>query len=162
MLNTDTLAPQWTGRPQQRPTQLEWSADGAYLLSRGPSSITIFGRTGSPILRPLGPGAAPVLDAAFMPSSHALAFIQHAGNRGTVWFYPGLRPDGTAARRVFAGAGRFDRIAWSPDGRWLVLSWESADQWLFIRSAAVRKVTPVSGITDAFGPAAVPGGWCCP
>jgi hypothetical protein len=97
-----------------------------------------------------------------MPGRHAVGFIQYAGKRSTVWFYPRLRADASAARRVFAGAGRFDRIAWSPDGRWLVLSWESADQWLFIRSAAVREVIPVSGIADAFGPAAVPAGWCCP
>jgi len=160
--NADTLAVQWTGGPQQRPTALAWSGDGAYLLSRGPSSITVFGRTGSPILRPLGPGAAPVVDAAFMPGRHAVGFIQYAGKRSTVWFYPRLGADASAARRVFAGAGRFDRIAWSPDGRWIVLSWASADQWLFIRSAAVRKVIPVSGIADAFGPAAVPAGWCCP
>jgi hypothetical protein len=97
-----------------------------------------------------------------MPASHAVAFVQQAAGRSVLWFYPQLRPEATVARRVFAGAGRFNRIAWSPDGRWIVLSWASADQWLFIRSAAVRKVIPVSGITEAFGPAAVPAGWCCP
>ena len=160
--NADTLRVQWTGSPQQSPLGLEWSTDGAYLLTRGASSITIFGRSGAQILRPLGPGAAPVVDAAFMPSSHAVAFVQHAAGRSVLSFYPQIRPDGTAAHRVFAGAGRFDRIAWSPDARWIVLSWESADQWLFIRSAAVRKVIPISGISDAFGPAAEPAGWCCP
>ena len=79
-----------------------------------------------------------------------------------LWFYPRLRADGTAASRVFAGAGTFQRVAWSPDGRWLLLGWPSADQWLFIRSTAVRKVIPVSGIEEAFGPVAVPAGWCCP
>jgi hypothetical protein len=43
-----------------------------------------------------------------------------------------------------------------------MLSWRSADQWLFIRSVAVRNVVPVSGIEEAFGPEAVPAGWCCP
>ena len=160
--NADTLGVQWTAMPQQRPTALEWSSDGDLLLARGPSSITVFGRTGNEVLRPLGPGAAAVVDAAFMPASHAVAFVQQAAGRSILWFYPRLRPEATSAQRVFAGAGRFDRIAWSPDGRWIVLSWESADQWLFIRSAAVRKVIPVSGITDAFGPAAVLAGWCCP
>lgn len=160
--DADTLSVEWTGTAQQRPTALEWSSDGRYLLTRGASSITIFGRTGTEILKPLGPGAAPVVDATFMPASDALAFVQHTTGRSVLWFYPRLQPDATAARRVFAGAGRFNRIAWSPDARWIVLSWESADQWLFIRSAAVRKVVPVSGISDAFGPAAVPAGWCCP
>ena len=161
--DADTARVQWTATAQQRPAALEWSADGRYLLVRGAGSLTVFGRDGKQVLRPLGgPAAAPVVDAAFMPGSHAVAFVQEAKGRSVLWFYPQLRPDATAARHVFAGAGRFDRIAWSPDGRWILLSWASADQWLFIRSAAVRKVVPVSGISDAFGPAAVPAGWCCP
>jgi hypothetical protein len=161
--DADTRRVLWTATAQQRPVALQWSGDGQVLLARGPSSITVFGRNGRQVLRPLGgPSVAPVVDAAFMPGSHALAFVQSEGGRSVLWFYPRLRPDATAARRVFAGAGRFDRIAWSPDGRWILLSWQSADQWLFIRSAAVRKVIPVSGITDAFGPAAAPAGWCCP
>jgi hypothetical protein len=160
--NADTGAVQWASVAQQRPSQLEWSRDGRYLLARGPSSITVFNYSGKQRLTPLGPGAAPVIDAAFLPLSHALAFVQRTAGRSSVWFYPQLRPDATAARRVFTGAGDFDRIAWSPDARWLLLSWRSADQWLFIRSAAVRKVIPVSGIEEAFGPQAVLAGWCCP
>jgi hypothetical protein len=160
--NADTGAVQWASAAQQRPSQLEWSGDGRYLLARGPSSITVFNYSGKQRLTPLGPGAAPVVDAAFLPLSHALAFVQRTAGRSSVWFYPQLRPDATAARRVFTGAGDFDRIAWSPDARWLLLSWRSADQWLFIRSAAVRKVIPVSGIEEAFGPRAVLAGWCCP
>jgi Tol biopolymer transport system component len=160
--NADTSAVQWASVAQQRPSQLEWSRDGRYLLARGPSSITVFNYSGKQRLTPLGPGAAPVVDAAFLPLSHALAFVQRTAGRSSVWFYPQLRPDATAARRVFTGAGDFDRIAWSPDARWLLLSWRSADQWLFIRSAAVRKVIPVSGIEEAFGPQAVLAGWCCP
>jgi hypothetical protein len=160
--STDTGAIQWSSAAQQRANGLEWSGDGRYLLARGLSSITIFSYTGRQRLTPLGPGAAPVVDAAFRPSSHALAFVQRTAGRSTVWFYPQLKPDATAARRVFTGAGDFDRIAWSPDARWLMLSWRSADQWLFIRSAAVRKVIPISGIEEAFGPDAVAAGWCCP
>jgi Tol biopolymer transport system component len=158
----DTGAIEWSSSAQQRASGLEWSDDGRYLLARGPSSITIFSYTGRQRLTPLGPGAAPVIDAAFRPSSHALAFVQRSAGRSTVWFYSQVTPDATAARRVFTGAGDFDRIAWSPDARWLLLSWRSADQWLFIRSAAVRKVVPISGIEEAFGPDAVPAGWCCP
>jgi WD40 repeat protein len=160
--DADTRRTIWTARPQQPPVALEWSRNGRYLLVRGASSITIFGSSGRQRLEPLGPGAAPVVDAAFAPSGDAVAFVQQARGRSVLWFYPRLRPDGTAARRVFAGAGTFGRVIWSPDGRWLLLGWRSADQWLFIRSAAVRKVIPVSGIEDAFGPAAVPAGWCCP
>lgn len=160
--NADTGGVKWAANAQQRPMGLAWSDDGAYLLARGLSSMTIFSHTGTQRLEPLGPPAAAVVDAAFAPSSHALAFIQQTQGRSVVWFYPRLRADATAAQRVFAGAGAFDSIAWSPDQRWLLLSWRSADQWLFIRSAAVRKVVPVSGIEAAFGPEVRVAGWCCP
>lgn len=160
--NADTGSVQWGAKLPQRPRALQWSGDGRYLLVRGASSLTVFGATGTPRLTPIGPGAAAIVDAAFQPRTDAVAFVQHAGNRSVVWFYPRLRPDGTVARRVISVAGVFDRVAWSPDARWLLLSWRSADEWLFIRSASVRKVVPVAGIADAFGPAAVPAGWCCP
>ena len=160
--NADNGAVMWRASLPQPPRALEWSGDGEYLLARGRSSLTVFGYRGTPRLTPLGPGAAPVVDAAFQPLSRAIAFVQRAGKRSVVWFYPRLVPDGTAARRVLAVSGSFDRVAWSPDARWLLLSWRSADEWLFIRSATVRKVIPVAGIDAAFGPAAVPAGWCCP
>jgi hypothetical protein len=152
----------WIRRAQQRPAGLEWSSDGRFLLVRGTSSITIFSADGRQRMEPLGEGAAAVLDASFAPSRAAVAFVQHGGGRSFLWLYPRLRPERTAARRVFVGAGEFERVLWSPNDRWLLLAWPSPDQWLFIRSAAVRKVVAVSGIGDAFGPNAVPVGWCCP
>jgi hypothetical protein len=151
----------WTGRAQQPPDELEWSGTGRFLLARGTSSITVFGADGRQRLEPLGRGAATVADAAFAASGATAAFVQQADARSVLWVYPKLHPDGTSARRVFAGAGVFDRVLWSPNDRWLLLSWPSADQWLFLRSAAVRKITPVSGIAAAFGPGAMPVGWCC-
>jgi hypothetical protein len=75
---------------------------------------------------------------------------------------PAHRGDGSAARRVFAGAGAFTGLEWSPDGRWLLVAWRDADQWLFLRSAGVRAVRGVSDISRQFG-GAFPalGGWCC-
>jgi hypothetical protein len=160
--STDSGAVQWRVSLPQPPQALDWSDDGLYLLARGRNSLTVFGYRGTPRLSPLGPGAAVVVDAAFKPTSHALAFVQRAGSRSVAWFYPRLVADGMRARRVLGVSGVFDRVAWSPDGRWLLLSWRTADEWLFIRSASVRKVIPVAGIDNAFGPAAVPAGWCCP
>jgi hypothetical protein len=161
VVDADTTHRLWARRAQQRPVELQWSSDGRFLLVRGTSSITVFGADGRQRLEPLGQGAAPVVDASFASSEAAVAFVQQGGGRSFLWLYPKLRPDGTAARRVFVGAGVFDRVLWSPNGRWLLLAWPSADQWLFFRSAAVRKIVPVSGIEAAFGPGAVPAGWCC-
>jgi hypothetical protein len=59
----------------------------------------------------------------------------------------------------------FGGLAWSPDGRWLLVDWRSADQWVFIRSAAVRRID-VRNIGNTFdsGPEhyATLAGWCCP
>ena len=60
-----------------------------------------------------------------------------------------------------AAQHRGEYVAWSPNGHWLLLNWTSADQWLFIRSATVRKVDAVSHITASFGPHARIAGWCC-
>ena len=66
-------------------------------------------------------------------------------------------------RRIFSGAGRFGDVVWSPDGRWLLLSWPTADQLLFIRSTGVRRLLAYSNVTEQFGGRAFPRlrGWCC-
>jgi hypothetical protein len=161
--SADSGAVQWRATLPQRPRELEWSGDGRYVLVRGTSSLTVFGYRGTPRLSPLGGrNTAPVVDATFQPLSSAIAFVQQAAGRSFVWFYPQLAADATRARRVLSVSGTVDRVVWSPDARWLLLSWPSADEWLFIRSASVRKVVPVAGINHAFGPAAAPAGWCCP
>ena len=153
-----------TIRAAQRPTALQWSSDGRTLLVRGPHTLELFG-PGRRHLEPLGPGAEQVIDAALSPNGRDVAFIQQApirdGTRSFLWRDAQLGPDHVRATAVFAGAGRFADVEWSPDGRWLLLNWPSADQWLFIRSATVRKVRAVSNIRSSFGPNARLAGWCC-
>jgi hypothetical protein len=66
-------------------------------------------------------------------------------------------------RIVFRGTGVFSDAALSPDGRWVLVAWPTADQFVFIRVAGGRKITAVSGITRQFGGGSFPGvaGWCC-
>jgi hypothetical protein len=68
-------------------------------------------------------------------------------------------------RQLFAGAGAFGDSTWSPDGRWLLLDWLGADQWLFIHTRGTPKIVAVSNIGAQFESA--PGvfhslDWCCP
>ena len=68
---------------------------------------------------------------------------QHGGTRpewpeprlraDQVWVVPRIRPDASAARRLFAGAGTFEQLTWAPDGSWVVVAWPAADQWVFLR-----------------------------
>ena len=63
-------------------------------------------------------------------------------------------------RRLFRVTGRIGQIAWSPNGRWLLVTWPDADQFLFVRG---RRIRAFSGIAHQFGGGAFPriGGWCC-
>jgi hypothetical protein len=145
-------------------SELAWSLDGSSLLVRGPRRLVVLGLDGRLRLDLLGPGAAPVAAAALSPSGSALAWVQRARGRGTLWVVPKLRTEGSAAaRRVFSGAGRFTDVEWSPDGRWLLLAWQDADQWVFLRSAGVRRLEAVSAVSQQFRSRNFPslGGWCC-
>jgi Tol biopolymer transport system component len=114
------------------------------------------------VLLELGPGAAPIRAAALAPDGRAVAYVMEAAGQSQVWIVPRIRPDGNAARRLFVGAGELSGLEWSPDGRWLLATWSSADQWLFIRADG-RGVRAVSNIAKQFRSRAFPQveGWCC-
>jgi outer membrane protein assembly factor BamB len=142
---------------------LQWSKDGRLLLVRGRSSLVLLGPGGRIRYSLLRPPAAPVTAARIAPGGRSVAFVARTNGRSELWVIPRLRPDGSAARRVFSGAGTFSDLEWSPDGRWLLVGWREADQWVFIRSAGVGKLEAVSGITGQFDSTRFPrvAGWCC-
>lgn len=162
VLDIDTGATLWQ-QPLRggAPRQLAWSADGRRLLAATRRGIVVFGERGS---RPyeLGPGAAAVDAASLAPSGSSLVFAQRALGRAQLWVVPRIRADAGAARRLFAGSGTFGQVAWSPDGRWVVLAWPEADQWVFVRKngAGIRAVANVS---EQFRSRSFPRieGWCC-
>ena len=63
-------------------------------------------------------------------------------------------------RRLLRLTGRIGQIAWSPNGRFLLVTWPDADQFLFVRG---RHIRAFSAIARQFGGGAFPsiGGWCC-
>jgi hypothetical protein len=64
---------------------------------------------------------------------------------------------------LFAGAGRFAGLAWSPNGRWALVGWPAADQWVFVRSRGAQRLQAVSSVARQFRSAEFPRleGWCC-
>jgi hypothetical protein len=66
-------------------------------------------------------------------------------------------------RTVFRGTGAFRDVARSPDGRWLLVTWPTADQFVFVRVGRPRTIVASSAITEQFGGGAFPriAGWCC-
>lgn len=153
----------WSSRPTPAVQALEWSREGALLLVRARRSLSVYNSAGRRLFELLGDGSAPIAAAALGPSGRSVAFVQTARGRSSLWVVPRLRPDASAARRVFTGAGRFTDVAWSPDGRWLLLAWADADQWLFLRSTGVQKLVAVSDLRRQFRTSSFPriGGWCC-
>lgn len=142
--------------------QLEWSLDGRRLLVQARRSLRVHATDGSIRLDLLGRGAAPIEHAALGPDGTSLAFVQTTGGESHVWVISRLAPDASAARRVFGGAGTFDGLAWSPNGRWLLVAWHDADQWVFVRDGRTPRIAAVANVSAQFdGSFPRIEGWCC-
>jgi hypothetical protein len=147
----------------RRPLQLAWAPDGRELLVVEAQRLRLFdsrGRVRKELDLPPGVRAE---RAAFSPDgkqialvrSYRLSDVRLLSVRGHSWHERSGAPV----------TGRFSGVDWSPDGRWLLVGWRDADQWLFVRGNQVRGV---SNIARAFAPsgrapAIFPtlGGWCC-
>jgi WD40 repeat protein len=173
VLDADSGRLLWRSTEATIPTELSWSADGRRLLALAPRSARLFdagGRSVGSISMPVGTRAEA---AAFVPAGHEFALLRHerAADRSQVDL---VRADSgrSLKQRLFAGAGRFTGLTWSPDGRWLLVEWRDANQWLFIRSGAdrraVERIVAVSNISLQFNPGVgatstfpAVDGWCC-
>jgi hypothetical protein len=70
--------------------------------------------------------------------------------------------DGKRISVALGGQGPFTDAAWSPDGRWLAVSWPAADQWVFVRMRGARMIEAVGHIREQFGGFPRLTAWCCP
>jgi dipeptidyl aminopeptidase/acylaminoacyl peptidase len=152
---------------------LEWSA--ASMLESSPRSLRL--RTAQyaklaarPRLRgarrlPV-PAGARVVDAALSPRGQAVAAVltrwrEHGTRSSVVVFGPGGR-----ARRLLTVPGSLGEVAWSPDGRRLLIAWPYANQWLFL-PVDRGEGRAVANVSTAFAPgqraASFPRleAWCC-
>lgn len=134
------------------PTHLEWSDDGRRLLVVSPLAVRVFDGRGRVVAQDDPSDGSRAVTAAFLPGRHLVAEIRSHGTQSDVFVL------GTG-RILFRGAGTLSELAWSPDGRWLVVAWPSADQLLFIRSTAVNKVVAFSGVSATFGGFPRVAGW---
>jgi hypothetical protein len=138
----------WRSLDLVKPRPLGWSSDGMRLL--------VLTQRGLLALREGKPLSAPVraVAAAFRPGTHEIAVIRTRAGASEV---------ALGKRLLFRGTGEFRDLAWSPDGRWLLVTWPTADQWVFVRASGARRIVAVSGITRQFGGGGFPriAGWCC-
>jgi dipeptidyl aminopeptidase/acylaminoacyl peptidase len=165
---TDAHALAWRHHVPQAASALAWSPDGRLLAVAGRTSVTVLdGATGRVRHRIAAPPGYAIAALAFAHAGSRLAVsLDSRGGRAQA-ITVDLSTRRPQSRRLFAGAGRFSQLQWSPDGRWILISWPAADQWLFLRSARVSAVSAVSDIAGQFDPGGrsprfpALAGWCC-
>jgi dipeptidyl aminopeptidase/acylaminoacyl peptidase len=175
LVETDSGSVVWRSREGPAPTQLAWSLDGRLLLAVAPTELRLFDAGGRLVSTLDMPPATFADSATFRPTSDGFALATHAlkGDRSRlalVRFGKGA----TVERVLLSGVGRFGDLAWSPDGQWLLATWPSANQWVFIRAgdrrrSGTEKLLAVANIAQQFAPGSIErpgfpglGGWCCP
>ncbi len=152
----------WRTSPSSaRPRSLAWSRDGRRLVALSSRWATVLGATGR-VLRTIAlPGVGREL--ALHPSGRRAAVVVARGPETGVL---GVRLAGAgrgttgAVRQLFQG--NVDSIAWSQDGRWLLLGWRGAGQWLLLGPHG--RIRALHGVTGELGaPGGFPrvAGWCC-
>jgi dipeptidyl aminopeptidase/acylaminoacyl peptidase len=171
LAKTDSGKTLWRTVPGEVPTQLVWSEDGERLLVLGERSLRALDSNGKRLFTiglPIGPSGV-----AFVRKSHRFVMVRFSAATGrSDLVLLQAEADPGEARFLYSAPGDFRSIAISPNGRWLLVGWVNADQWLFLRLTAA-KVEAVSNIAEQFGAPssnvgpldkAFPAGvsWCCP
>jgi hypothetical protein len=160
--NADTGKVVWRAPVDAAPSALEWSSDGKLLADTSSPRTLVLDATGR-LRRTVSMLGAELLQTAFKPGSHKLAISLRLPGRSEVRLVDVDRP-GTA-RLMFAGPGDFRDITWSPNARWLLVDWPTADQWLFVSRSRVRAVGNIEQEfprPDKLGPMLeIADRWCC-
>jgi WD40 repeat protein len=145
------------------PTGLEWSSDGRALAVFSARRIVLLDARGR-VQRTVSPLGAKLLTGSFRPRTHDLAVVVRRARGSEVRLVDVDRPG--AAPLLFAGPGAFGDVAWSPDGKWLLVNWPAANQWVFLhgsRALAVANIRQQFPRDDGLGPLLqLAGRWCCP
>lgn len=104
-------------------------------------------------------------DRALSPDGTRVARLEHIGSNDRLI----VTKEGGGASILFSARSRLTGPTWSPDGRWLLIGWPAADQWLFIDTTRPRRVVPFGRISEQFasgadGRASFPSveGWILP
>lgn len=159
--DADTGLVLWSVNPGADIRQLAWSGDGERLLAVSSRAVRVFAAGGALSSSVQLPRGARPGDAALSPDGRTLALVLGGGEVVVV----DLGASHPTPRRVLAGSG-VRQVEWSPDGKWLLISWPAANQWVFVRVAGMPRIVAVSRIAQQFSAGANRGfprleGWCC-
>ena len=138
---------------------LAWSADGHRLLARGARRAVVFDVNAKRSWRMRLPAGAEVGAAAWAPRGDRIALSLRGATATSVYV---TRSALVPHRPVFTTTGTLRSLAWSPDGRRLLVRWADADQWLLLSpTAAHAPITAIGSISRRFGADPTVQGWCC-
>jgi hypothetical protein len=161
--DADTGRVSWTVSPPASARELAWSTDGTRLLVAARTRAEVYDAGGHRIATIAMPPGTPILDASLSPDGHMVALVRGGAADDVV--LARLTGSTPTVHRVLSGVG-LQQLTWSPDGRWLLVSWPVADQWVFVRVAGEPRIAAVSRISRQFAAGAGSGfprieGWCC-
>jgi hypothetical protein len=170
ILDSETGAELAAAPALQRITWMDWADGGRKILEASPEALRLrpvwpAGHPSRPApgeahRLPLPPRAT-VVDATLAPERQLIAasitYWRKHGTRSEVVVYG---PEGTT-RTLLTVPGSLGQVAWSPDGRRLLVAWPGANQWLFlpIGRGKGRAVANVSHVFSSSFPRVE--GWCC-
>ncbi|MDQ6775462.1 MAG: WD40 repeat domain-containing protein [Actinomycetota bacterium] len=155
----------WHGPPGPKPIALGWSSGGTRLLVLSREGARVYDPLGRLVSRIELARGDPARAGALSPDGRMLALVRGGASDAVLYDVTLESPPPTS---VFSGAG-LGQLAWSPNGRWLLITWPAPDQWIFVRTTLGRgrRLLAVSRIAEEFAPGRRPGGypgldgWCC-
>lgn len=156
VVNVKTGGVRWrVTAPPGRITRLDWSGDGARLLVLSPHHLRIYDARGVLVDGEDPSEGWPDVDAEFRPRSVEAGVVRVHGSQSTAYVLNG--------RTLFNGTGVLRQLAWSPAGRWALVTWPTADQWVFVRAEGSRRIRAASNVSEQFRSSSFPRieGWCC-
>jgi hypothetical protein len=145
----------WGARVAPGVRKLEWSPDGRYLLAFAPLGLRVFDARGRVVGEDDPSDATRDADATFVPGSDLVVVVRLHGAQSSLFVLE-------SGRTLFNVAGTLGAVTASPDGKWLLVGWPEANQWIFVRATG-RRILAVSNITGQFRTRGFPSveGWCC-
>ncbi len=161
--DADTGRTLWSANPGAAVVKLAWTIDGQRLLALAPTTVRVYGASGVLTSTVTFARNGLAIDGALSPDGRTLALVL-GGTAGNV-VTEDLRARDPTHRRVLTGRG-LRQLDWSPDGRWLLVSWPAANQWVFVRVVGAPRIEAVSRIAQQFSTGTgftFPqlDGWCC-
>jgi hypothetical protein len=128
----------------QPASAIAWSGDGKLLLVLSPHSLRVFDPNGRVVAQDDPSDATEDVAATFLPGTHRVAVVRLHGTQTDVF-------DLRTGKTLFHIEGTLRQAVASPNGRWLLLTFPTADQWVFVRLHGAHTIRGVSGIARQFG-----------